>query len=468
VRLISIGLAAALAVLLAGCSSSSDAGSPSGRRAGAGPTELPIRSCAQVACTGQIAGARYQLRLPQRWNGTLLLYSHGYRPAEPAPPDDEPVETEAQVATTDAVATRLLAHGYALAGSAYRSNGWAVADGVSAGEQLHQLFVDTVGKPARTYVWGDSLGGLITEILAERHPDWVTGAAPLCGVLGGGNLNFDIALDVAYAIKTLIYPQLRLVGYRSFGTASRQFQQAYRAVLAAVRSGRDGVGKVLLIAALVDAPRKTGRFDGNTLQSQLSALVEGLVTALVFSTMGRQELERRVGGNPSGNATTDYAARISPAERSLIEGVAPGTVAANLGRLAAGQRVSPEPLARAALDRLGIATGQLRVPTLTLHTVYDPLVLVQNETVFRDRVRQAGQSDRLRQLYSAPPASYPTAPYGAGHCRFSTAERVGVITLLDTWVRDGTVPGPAAARATIGKDTGIAGYTPGPWPAATG
>ena len=49
-------------------------------------------------------------------------------------------------------------------------NGWAVADGVTAGEALHNKFVELVGKPKRTYVWGDSLGGLITEILAERNP----------------------------------------------------------------------------------------------------------------------------------------------------------------------------------------------------------------------------------------------------------------------------------------------------------
>ena len=63
----------------------------------------------------------------------------------------------------------------------------------------------------------------------------------------------------------------------------------------------------------------------------------------------------------------------------------------------------------------------------------------------------------------------PGAPYGAGHCNFTTDERVGVLTVLDDWVRRGRYPvGPAVAEA-FGDDAGlIAGYRPGPWPATVG
>ena len=117
---------------------------------------------------------------------------------------------------------KLLDEGYALAASAFKTNGWDVLDAVAADEALHTFFVDKVGKPDRVYVWGDSLGGLITETLAEKHPEWVSGAAPLCGVLGGTNLNLDIALDVAYAVKTLIDPELKLTGFASNDEARRQ------------------------------------------------------------------------------------------------------------------------------------------------------------------------------------------------------------------------------------------------------
>jgi hypothetical protein len=65
-------------------------------------------------------GATYLIQAPSNWNGTLLLFSHGYIiPGQPNPAVD----------TSDPVSGKyLLAHGYALAGSSYASTGWAVAD----------------------------------------------------------------------------------------------------------------------------------------------------------------------------------------------------------------------------------------------------------------------------------------------------------------------------------------------------
>ena len=143
-------------------------------------TDVPFTGCDTVACTGRLAGAKYEIEMPAKWNGTLLLYSHGYRPAAAGAAGLRPGRRPSRPRTRRPTrsATALLAKGYALAGSAYTTNGWAVADGVAADEQLHDYFVEKVGKPDRTYVWGESLGGLITEILAEKDPDWVAGAAP--------------------------------------------------------------------------------------------------------------------------------------------------------------------------------------------------------------------------------------------------------------------------------------------------
>jgi pimeloyl-ACP methyl ester carboxylesterase len=432
-------------------------------------TAVPFTGCGKVACTGTLGGAKYEIEMPRTWNGTLLLFSHGYRPARPVPPDFAPVQTDAQDAPTDAVATALLAKGYALAGSAYASNGWAVADGVTAGEQLHDFFVQKVGKPDRTYVWGESLGGLVTELLAEKHPDWIAGAAPLCGVLGGSNLNFDLAMDVAYGVKTLLAPGLKTDDYASYDEAEASFEQAQKAVLAATNSTA-GLGKLLLLAALVDAPTQTANYDGSTLQSRGGALVEGILTGLAFGTTIRQELEGRVGGNPSGNEDADYAARVSTSERALIESVAPGSTAANLALLANGSRVAPDAAARAEFATLGTPTGAITAPTLTLHTEADPLVLVQNESVFAGKVAASkAKTADLVQLYTKAPARYATrAPYGAGHCNFTTDELTGSVAALDGWVRGGVYPTGPAVTAAFRSDPGLdLSYRPGPWPAAT-
>src|SRR6185312_5859502 len=66
-------------------------------------------------------GTTWIADLPAQWNGTLLLYSHGFGNLTAADAPDP------------ATATALLARGYALAGSSYDPNGslWALDTAVS-------------------------------------------------------------------------------------------------------------------------------------------------------------------------------------------------------------------------------------------------------------------------------------------------------------------------------------------------
>ena len=56
-------------------------------------------------------GATWIANVPAQWNGTLLLYSHGFGTLSPADAPDP------------STAAALLARGYALAGSSYDPNG---------------------------------------------------------------------------------------------------------------------------------------------------------------------------------------------------------------------------------------------------------------------------------------------------------------------------------------------------------
>ena len=230
---------------------------------------------------------------------------------------------------------------------------------------------------------------------------------------------------------------------------------------------------VMAIAAVLDASPKTKTYDGSTIQSQVKGTVEALLTALGYGTFGRYDVEQRFGGNPSGNENTNYDSRFSPSEVALIDGITPGTTAAVTTALDNGQRVSVDPaaLARAQAEG-GDPKGTVQVPTITLHTAYDPLVIVQNESFFLKRYINAQAQNKvssaLVQLYTVPPATYPEttgAPYGAGHCNFTAKSRVGVIDLLDQWVREGIYPGTAAIPAALGDNSGYNGlFQPGPWP----
>src|SRR5260221_3090511 len=136
---------------------------------------VPQNAYAQSTLTGALPdGATYLIEVPVHWNGTLLLYSHGYvvpGSANPARDVGDP-------------GTRLflLANGFALAGSSYATTGWAIHGALPDQIAVLDIFAFHFGKPSRTIAWGHSLGGIITAGLIQRFPDRFDAALPMCGV----------------------------------------------------------------------------------------------------------------------------------------------------------------------------------------------------------------------------------------------------------------------------------------------
>lgn len=473
-----LGSIVAAAALLAACTSGGDdqaasessAPAPSAASVAPAAGDVPFTDCGEQ-CEGEIDGARYRILLPSSWNGTLLIYSHGYRNPVPAPPDFSAPSVKADPSPGYneggvPLARALLSQGYALAGSSWGSNGWAVSDGVAAGEDLYEFFSEQVGQPQRVYAWGDSLGGLVTMELAERNPDWVSGAAPLCGVMAGVVPNMDLAMDVAYGIRELVAPDLQLTGYTSGQAAGFQWVDAARAIQKAA-ADPEQKADILALGLMVDAPMRTQTQDGSTVDSQVLAAAESALIGLRFGTVGRWDIEQRYGGNISDNQETDYAARFSEEDRALLDEVGgPGTSTRIIETLEEGQRVAADRAAvKAARKDGGEPSGEIEVPTLTLHTAADPLVGVQNQSYLRD---VSGDTDELIQLFTVAPDTYPSkpgAPYGAGHCSFTPDSRIGMIDLLDQWVRGGQAPSPEAVAEAFGPDSGFdPGFQPPDWP----
>ena len=88
------------------------------------------------------------LDAPANFNGTLLVWSHGYT-FTPVPGSNAP---------TPAVRDALLAQGYALIGSSYAGGGagWAVPQGVKAGVEAISIAKARLGAASvqRVYAWG--------------------------------------------------------------------------------------------------------------------------------------------------------------------------------------------------------------------------------------------------------------------------------------------------------------------------
>lgn len=416
----------------------------------AGTTSTP--TCGDIACTGVLNGAAYEVVLPQTWNGTLVIYSHGYRNAQPIPPQFAPVNTLPEPAPGWASGNRevgdaLLAQGYAIAGSAYAANGWAVREGVEANADLVEWFTQNVGEPRRVLAWGDSLGGLITAVWAQGNRD-VDGVLAMCAPLAGVVPNMELSYLAAAAIRDRVWPELPISGFASY-------DQALAAVIAAgqvvaqladlpidprltefsetseelaeldlplldVPTLTPDPDFVLTLASQLGAPAATRQFDGTTKESQIAVAAESLVTAVTFGTLIRYELALRSGGEVG-----------DPADRGARE------VAMSLG----------EP------------SGDLVQPTIALHTIDDPVTIAQNVSVFTDRVQTQGALERLQAWFTAPPDVFavdPGAPFGAGHCNFAPEVRVAALAALDGWVESGAAP--AQTPDLLGSGSG---YQPG-------
>ncbi|MEV5613802.1 prolyl oligopeptidase family serine peptidase [Streptomyces sp. NPDC052225] len=412
----------------------------------------PAQATADRHLEGQLpSGAAYLMDVPEQWNGTVLLYSHGYRPVgSPKTGEDAP--------SSDA-REKLLAEGYALIGSSYASNGWAVTDAVPDQLATLDLFTERFGAARRTLAWGTSYGGFVTTMLAERHADRFDGSLSMCGLVQGGVANWNSTLDPVFALKTLLGSDVPLTGFADQGAA----QQAAGALTAKVDEAQTtarGRARIALAAALHGIPGHNdpsqtepapGDRDGQ--QANQYAAVRGLLQFPAFSW--RQEAESRAGGNPSWNTGVDYTAMLhrSPLFKEVDElyRKAGLSLGADLGALNRAPRVSADPRALAWMRETSTFTGRLTDPQLDIHTTGDALIPVPSEAAYHRAADRAGSGRLLAQAYVD----------GPGHCTFSSGEMLVALHALEHRLDSGrwdASPAGLNSRAREADPTGDARY----------
>ncbi len=377
-------------------------------------------AAAQQHLTGTLPdGATYVIDLPPLWNGTLLLYSHGYVvPGSPNPAMDvgDPI-----------TGGYMLAAGYALAGSSYATTGWAVQQAIPDQIATLDAFESAVGTPVKTIAWGHSLGGMITAGLVQEYPDRFNAALPMCGVLGGGVGIWNGSLDSAFAFNTLVAGgSLQVVDI----TNPDQNLANAEEILAGAATTPQGQARVALAAALGDLP---GWFDPTSPEPAHNDYAAQIANQFLWLSQVdfpfvfalRAELEARAGGNPSFNNGVDYKEELTHsvdyAEVRALYAAAGLNLEADLATLSHAKRIKADPAALAYLSENIIYNGQLPFPVLTLHTIGDGLVPVEDESAYRRVVGEAHDSSMLRQTYI----------HRAGHCAFTPAETITALQTLD-------------------------------------
>jgi Prolyl oligopeptidase family len=359
--------------------------------------------------------AGYRIEVPHNWNGSLVMWAHGYR-------GDPATDPRALELTVDNHPLRdfLVANGYAWAASSYSRNAYDPAQGAKDTHALTQFFNGRFAKPRRTYITGASMGGHVTGVVAEQWPRSYDGAMPICGVLGDYEL-FDFFLDFNVSAQTL-------------SGVGKQFPFGADYLSATVPATKAALGPAFPFVLNPQGQALAGltqmRSGGvRPLFEQGWLFWNGVapggrppvVGNFLFSLgEGNGTLPRQPGmalENSDVVYQFDADPALSPAEQAFNASV---------------QRVSADPQAR---RRNGIAnvpptTGNLRIPMLTLHTLGDLFVPFHMEQEYARRVATKGGSNLLVQRVTRD----------FGHCTFTGPELVQTFTDLVKWVDGGLKP----------------------------
>ena len=400
----------------------------------------PIQSC--VGATSD--GAPYAMQVPANFNGTVALYSHGYRynvdipAAIPLIGGYKITNTPEPVPGGNAdVAKYLFSQGVAIVGSGFARQGWNLDSAIKTNIELIDTFKKQFPKTTKVIAWGSSLGAAITQGLAETHPELVSAAAPMCMATLEVDAELAMAGDFLWGLKVLFDPTIKggnysagaagvaesyadlgkvftVMGKLQAGIATGAWPDTSSATgKALAAAGVPSRSALLLLGLMSGIPTQSAHFDsisGPDGALKLSfplaispalAVLENGTNAAALAVLATQDVENQVGGAYFDNTKTDYAARIDT-ERVIFNAALSGNtvIDALLGALSAANPGAPRSVGDAvAITKLAALqhnTGKINVPTVLMVGVADPIT-------------PAGGSQRVVDLYAAQYAAQKAA-----------------------------------------------------------
>ena len=331
---------------------------------------------------GTLEGAAYRIDVPPAWNRGLVVFYHGYAVTPVTFEKDAPISP---------MFDGILSRGFAVIQSAYSATGWAIEEATADTERLRKAFVAKRGAPKQTIVMGMSMGGALTAMAIESHPELYDGALSLCGALEPSDrlMQRDFALVAAFDhyYPGILGPLVPMA--KDFLPTDAVIQR----IRAAFRANPAGANAMLAWY---------GVGDGST-----------LADVVAFNAYEIREMQQRLRGNPFGNA--DYIYTGSGDDFALNANV---------------RRYRADAAAAERMARFYTPTGKLTKPFLALHDAGDPLVPASTAFEYALAAQRAGHGDNFVQQFVNK----------KGHCVFTPDEIDRAFGELVTWVRDGKRP----------------------------
>ena len=352
-------------------------------------------------------GAIVKIEMPDNWNGSLVIYNHGF-------------DLGALVPSTPSLgplASVQLSQGYAVAASSYQQNGWALYKTKNDLQNLMDVFKDNFGKPGEVYLHGFSLGGIVTAQGIEKASlGNVVGAYPACGAMAGSR-SWDGALDLRLVYDAICasVPGAEIPG-GSTGLPARfteyPFSQTDMALAINACFG-------LLTPPGAVTPEQQARLQLFLDETDLPASF--ILTDMGFSVFGLSDLifdTRKLNGKQGmGNVGVQY-------DNASIE----TTI----------ERVKTHPGGLNRHTKNYEPTGDVgNVKIVSTHTSGDGLVIVEQQQVYRDLVPASNLT--VAVVNEAPVET---------HCGYTVAELVAGWEALRGWVAGAPQPTAASIQAT--------------------
>ena len=388
--------------------------------------KVPVQTCGGATSDG----APYAMMVPANFNGTVYLYSHGYRPNIPVPAGipgygGYTVTNTPQPGPNATVIGALLAKGYGVVGSGFARQGWNADSAIKTNVELVGLFKKQFAKTTKVVAWGESLGGFITQSLAEKHPDLFSAAAPLCMASDVSPL-MTMAGDALWGIKTFFDPTIKGGGYsagaagyaEAMGDLVKVFtvigslQAAFAAnpstpAWPATSKVPDAIKAIpsrsalVMVALMAGLPMQSANFDSTSAPAGLPAssalsfqvainpafaALQNVATAAALAVLATHDLELQAGGAIFDNTATDYSARVAEEQFIWASALSGNSGTAGLLRvLAASPRAKANPDAVVKLKSLTSHSGKVEIPTILFTGVADPVTTAGNQQSVADK-----------------------------------------------------------------------------------
>jgi hypothetical protein len=461
--------------------------------------KVPVQSC--VGATTD--GAPYVIQVPANYNGTAYIWSHGYRYNVDIPaalpgiggykitntPEPGPV-----IGGDTSVIKYLLSKGYAVMGSGFARQGWNADSGVATDMELISTFKTKFATTTHIIAWGASLGGFITQTLAEKDAAALSAAGPLCVASPSVEAELQMAGDFLWGVKTLFDPSIKAGNYsagaagyaEAMGDLGKVFTVLGKlqasmgsgawpdtAPAAVHATGLDQIpsrSALLLLGLMAGIPTQSAHFDSTTgpgspnssaytsfaaAASPALAILENGATAAALAVLVTYDVEQQSGGAIFDNTKTDYSARVASEATIFNAGLSGATATAGLlGYLALAPRATASPAAQTKMRSLAQWTGKVNVPTVAMTGVADPVTPAGDLTYLAQQYAKQWQAAHkatlgkgrpsydLIALFGTTPAHYTTftaagapittvpAANGTNHCNFTVKQYIAVANML--------------------------------------